>query len=344
MAFSLNLSTNAGFRALARVLGCAIALAGALAGLAPRSFAADVPSNARAESLPTNLVLKATASVDSRGVFLDQIASAPDLRPLPSIRLVPAPALGTPLSLTRTRIEQVLAQPEFGLHLTNWSGAPAVLVSRRLRPFEEIEMLQILTRALQDRCARDRGELELRLGRPWTPVQVPDEDLSLRVLDLPTSGLSPLMLVRFELLAGAETVGTWQALVQARLWREIWVTRAPLRRGQGIGESDVARERRDVLALRDVLADPTAASAALQITENVPAGAALLQRHLRLQPVVFRGQAATATLEDGLLNLTIKVEVLEDGAPGQVVRLRNVVSRRELRGKVQNEKSIVVIM
>jgi flagella basal body P-ring formation protein FlgA len=36
--------------------------------------------------------------------------------------------------------------------------------------------------------------------------------------------------------------------------------------------------------------------------------------------------------------------VLEDGAPGQVVRLRNAVSRRELRGKVQNEKSIVVIM
>ena len=327
-----------------RRLVLALAFVGALIGLPSRSLAADSPANGRAESPLTSLVLKATASVDSRGVFLDQIASAPDQRPLPAIRLCPGPTLATPLNLTRARIEQILAQPEFGLSLTNWSGAPAVLVSRRLRPFEELEMLQMLSRSLQERCARDRGELELRLGRPWNTAQVPDEDLSLRLLDLPTSGLCPLMLVRFELLAGTESVGTWQALVQARLWREIWVTRAPLRRGQGIGDSDVGRERRDILSLRDVLADPASASAALQVTENVPAGAALLQRHLRLQPVVFRGQAATATLADGLLNLVIKVEVLEDGAPGQVVRLRNATSRRELRGKVHNENSIVVVL
>jgi flagella basal body P-ring formation protein FlgA len=38
----------------------------------------------------------------------------------------------------------------------------------------------------------------------------------------------------------------------------------------------------------------------------------------------------------------MKVEVLEDGVPGQVIRIRNPQTRRELRGKVQNEQTVVV--
>ncbi len=292
----------------------------------------------------SSLVLKPQAAVDGRGIFLSQVVSSPVDHPLPEIRILPSPAPGTPLNLTRARLQQLLSQPEFGLSVTNWAGAPAVLVSRRMRSLEEAEVLQVLTPALQERCVRDRGELELHMGRPWAAVQIPDENLTVRLQDLPPSGLTPLVMVRFELLAGKETVGSWQAVLQAKVWREVWVARAALRRGQGLGESDLAQERRDLLAIRDPLANPTTADGALQAAENVPAGAPLLQRHLRLQPVVRRGQSVNAILEDGVMNLTLKVEVLEDGAPGQIVRIRNPSSRREFRGKVQNEKTITVIM
>lgn len=325
-------------RSLFQLLPIALLLTG------PRAFAAGTNAAPEPASIALSLVLRADAAIDGRGVFLAQLAEASDHRPLPSLRLLPAPALGTSLTLTRTRLQQLLAQPEFGLVVTNWTGAAATLVSRRMRALEEAELLPMLTQALQERCVRDRGELEIRPSRPWTAAQVPDEVLTLRVLDLPASGPAPLMMVRFELFAGPESAGTWQAVLQAKVWREIWVARAALRRGQGITDADLGRERRDVLPLRELLADPALATAALQVVENVSAGAPLLQRQLRLQPVVFRGQSANAVLADGLLNLTMKVEVLEDGAPGQIVRLRNPASRRELRGKVQNEKSIVVLM
>lgn len=304
-----------------------------------------LPADPRTPTSPlSTLVLKAQVAVDGRGVFLSQVAEDPDQRPLPEIRILPAPGVGTPLALTRARLQQLLAQPEIGLNLTNWSGATSVLVSRRMRPLEEAEVVQLLTSALQERCVRDRGELELRLGRPWTAVQVPDEALTIRLVDVPSSGLTPSLMVRFELLAGKEPAGSWQAVLQAKVWREVWVARDALRRGQGLSESDLVQERRDVLTLREVLASPSWTMGALQAAENISAGTALLQRHLRLQPVVYRGQSVNAMLEDGLMNLTMKVEVLEDGAPGQVVRLRNPSSRREFRGKVQNEKLITVLM
>ena len=42
------------------------------------------------------------------------------------------------------------------------------------------------------------------------------------------------------------------------------------------------------------------------------------------------------------MTISLKVEVLEEGAVGQSVRVRNPVSKREFRGKVQNEQTILV--
>ena len=63
---------------------------------------------------------------------------------------------------------------------------------------------------------------------------------------------------------------------------------------------------------------------------------------MRLRPVLHRGQIVEALVRDGTLTVSLKVEVLENGLPGQIVRVRNVQSRREFRGKVQNEQTIIV--
>jgi flagella basal body P-ring formation protein FlgA len=42
------------------------------------------------------------------------------------------------------------------------------------------------------------------------------------------------------------------------------------------------------------------------------------------------------------LTISLKVEVLEEGATGQAIRVRNPATKKELRGKVQNEQSIII--
>ena len=68
----------------------------------------------------------------------------------------------------------------------------------------------------------------------------------------------------------------------------------------------------------------------------------LTTRSFRVRPLIFRGQTLEALVTDGALQITTKVEALEDGLPGQFVRVRNPQSRREFRGKVQNENTILV--
>jgi flagella basal body P-ring formation protein FlgA len=239
--------------------------------------------------------------------------------------LAPSPAAAETMSLLTTTNTTVLTPP-------------------RQRALGEADLLQLLTHALQQESVRDRGELELRLTRPWTPRNVPDEPLTVKILEMPNSGVSAAFIIRFELRTAKAVLGTYQLPLQARIWREVWVAHSGLKRGDLIANAEVARERRDVLPLREQFAEFQEGDPSLEMAEPLQSGAPLLARSIKTRPVIRRGQTADALVQDGALSISMKVEVLEDGAPGQVIRARNSQSRRDIRGKVLNQQTIVVVL
>lgn len=210
------------------------------------------------------------------------------------------------------------------------------------RAVTEAELLTLLTTTLQNEYVKDRGELELSLTQAWKPPTLPDEALTLKILELPTAGVTSAFIVRFQLCSPEKTLGTWQATLQAHVWHDAWVAHSTLRRGDPINQADIARERCDMLKVRDALAEFSADDSDLELAQMVPAGAPLVERMVKPRVVIHRGQMASARLEDGALTITIKVEALEDGAPGQMIRARNIVSRRDVRGRVVDSQTISV--
>jgi flagella basal body P-ring formation protein FlgA len=287
----------------------------------------------------TPLQLTAAAQVCGDGVFLPQLFQA--TQPLPAIRLCDAPAFGKNLVLTRAQIADLLAAnaPDCG---TNFSGADSVRISRRMRTLGESDMLGLLTAGLQHDYIKDKGQLELHLAQPWSPLLLPDEPLTLDVLEMPAVGVTPSFIVRFTLRTAHETLGTWSANLQAHVWREVLVASSQLQRGEAVSLDQFARERRDLLLIREPIAELEANEAGYELAEPVPTGAPLLTRMLKTRAVIHRGQRADALVQDGPLSVSTKVEVLEDGAPGQTIRARNSLTHRDLTGKVLDEKTILI--
>jgi flagella basal body P-ring formation protein FlgA len=246
--------------------------------------------------------------------------------------------------LSRAQVHQWLEMhaPEYAT--TNWTGIDRIRVSRRTRSLDEIEVRDMLRNALQQEHVKQKGELEIRLTRTWNSVAVPDEALALRIVDVPATGPSANFIVRFELWNGEERIGNWQVSAAAKIWRELPVAQAPLKRGQLLADAVVGFERRDVLALRDAPGVFDVRDASLELVENIGAGQPILARSIRQRPVVRRGELVDAVLEDGALVISLKVETLQDGLPGQLVRVRNLRTRRELMGKVLDEKTILIAM
>lgn len=246
--------------------------------------------------------------------------------------------------LTRADIGKLAqkAAPEFAF--TNWAGAERVRVTRLARSLKEDELKEQLTALLQHEQVRDKGELELHFLRPWAAMAIPDEAFTIKVLDLPASGVSANFILRFEIGAGKEAIGAWQMPLTAKVWREIWVARSTLKRSQPFSDADVVQERRDVLALRDTPLSLTQPETSIEIAEAISAGCPIYARSVHVRPVVHRGQVVEAQLQEGAMMISLKVEVLENGGPGQFVRVRNPQSKREFRGKVQNEQTILILL
>ena len=61
-----------------------------------------------------------------------------------------------------------------------------------------------------------------------------------------------------------------------------------------------------------------------------------------MKPVVRRGGLAKAVVKNGSLTVSANVKVLEDGAPGDVVRVQNLVTRKELIGEVVDENTVKI--
>ena len=285
--------------------------------------------------------LATEAKVDSRGIFLRHVVAPTFNQPLAEIRIADAPAFGKTAVYTRSQLNDLLAKaaPEL---IPLWSGPERVRIVRKSRALDETEMRQLLTSALQTDYVRERGELELRFVRPWNPVVVPDEELALRVLDLPNLGVSHNFIVRCELKSGEEIVGTWQINVNAKIWREVWVARSAILRGQPLQNADIGQERRDLLTFKEGLTALPNEIHGFDVAENLSSGSILTARSIKQRPVIKRGKTLDALVQDGPLQILVKVEALEDGLPGQIVRVRNIKSRREFRGKVQNEETVAV--
>jgi flagella basal body P-ring formation protein FlgA len=208
---------------------------------------------------------------------------------------------------------------------------------------DEAVVTRLFTAALQEQFPTANGELAVRFTRPWASKNAPAGPITLKILEMPNSGLASSFIARIELFAPDGTsLGNWQVPMQAHLWREIHVARSMLKPGEPLAGADIALERRDVLALRAPLAEFAVGDAALEIAESVPAGSPLFARSVKLRPVIHRGELTTARIEDGALIVTMKAQALEDGVPGQIIRLRNLQSSRDFSGKVLNEKTVLV--
>lgn len=281
--------------------------------------------------------------LDATGIHLDQVVAGTPAE-APHLRLAPAPAIGRPLTLNAAQINELLQKTAPELATTNWTGAAQIKITRRTRQLTEADLRDLLAMTLQQDFVKDRGELELRFMRAVPTATVVDEALTVKILDLPSVGVTPNFVARFEVSAGEELVGTWQIPVQARVWREVVVAGSPLRRGQLVRDADLTRERRDLLTTRDALPEVDLDNPALELAENVSAGIPLTLRSLRMRPIIRRGKLAEAIVQNGALMMSVRVEVLEDGLPGQTVRVRNLKSKREFRGTVQNEETIYVAL
>ncbi len=217
------------------------------------------------------------------------------------------------------------------------SGASA----NRIVP--ENKLVPLIAQALSDSFELEQGKLVLESSRALIPVSVPVDtaNISIKLVAQPYTRPTGFMKAQYNVMADGVIVGHQTSYFRAQLIQDVWIAQQVIQRGATLGEAKLVKKKTDVINLRDNIwiGKP---DNSLQLVTTVSAGTVLQERHLRRTPAIFRNQTVDAVLSHKALVIRLRVLALEDGAPGDVIRLRNTSSSKELRGTVINSRQVKV--
>ena len=206
------------------------------------------------------------------------------------------------------------------------------------------KLIPLIAEELSKSFELDQGKLVLEPSRALSPVSVPSDtaNITIKLIAQPYARPTSFMKAQYTVLADGLPVESQTGYFKAQLIKDVWITQKIAQRSKTLGEAKLLKKKTDVINLRGKTWDGEPNSTQQLIT-TVSAGTVIQERHLRRTPVVYRNQTVEAVLQHKALEIRIRVLALEDGAPGDLIRLRNTRSSKEIRGTVINGREVKII-
>ncbi len=129
---------------------------------------------------------------------------------------------------------------------------------------------------------------------------------------------------------------------KVKIWAQVPFTARRIEKHKLIGPEDFILRKVELSGLpRGVITDPNFILNK-RAKSSLPPGIPLRIDHLEEPPILKKGEFANALFETPSLRISIKVVLLEDGRIGQVIRIKNPVSNKELKGKVIEGGTLII--
>lgn len=215
--------------------------------------------------------------------------------------------------------------------------APAKRQPHLLTPDEVLPQLE---KQVSERFSLE-GELKLETSAPWGRILVP-ADYDLTIVDYPGGGVSSAFVVRCKLTANGKSLGDFQIPLRAQLWREVWVADGRLDRGQTIDRSLVTAQKIDVLRERDTLLPADVDPTTFDVAQSVAPGRPLTRHDVSERPIIHKGDVVEVVAHQGTFAIRMKALALENGIGRELIKMRNLESRKDFTAEVINENQVEI--
>ena len=213
--------------------------------------------------------------------------------------LAPAPVRGSAvINLGQSELEAIFA---------------AIIAKESLWPAEELSISGFS--AFPENVAIPAGILDYRLESQPDPGRIGRQSLQVTLL---VNGREE---ARVRLNANLQRLG------------EVVLAARRINRGEVIAPADLTVHRREISMLDNFINDPELA-VGKQLRTTLQAGAIVYQNLLENPPLVRRGDRVNIVAVNGRVRVSALGEVRDTGAQGDLVRVRNLMSRQELQARV----------
>ncbi len=254
------------------------------------------------------------------------------------IQLWRAPLAGQRIVLSRSQVMERLTAVD--QEVARHSVIPREIIFQRgARVYSREELASMVTDYLLPQMRGLGEEIEFRDFRVPAPVFLENayDKIEIQTLSDPLPGRISL---RINII---DAHGSVSRRLTGNVFADVWATVAcaarPLNRGDIVNPGDVRFEKKNLAYLRDEVWEGR--TGPWRVRSSIGQGQPILKRALDAVPVISRGDMATLIYQGSLVTLSVPVQVLEDGQKGDTVMVRNLSSRKEISGTVQDSGTVV---
>lgn len=235
----------------------------------------------------------------------------------------------------------------FAVLSASWAHAVSVSGSAQLQPMRNViaatDLEPFFRQEILKRLPWKDGDMEIMRFQTF-PSEVAVSGGNVEIETEAPAGQRPLGM--FSCIFTIKTDGRIERRVRGCGFVEVYrpvvcVTRA-FPRGHILGGDDIKLVRQPLSRLYDDFFDSTAAVSGLVLTRSVQAGQVLTGGMAGPPMLVHRGDIVTILAESPYFTITTSGKVMQDGSLGKLVKVRNIMSKRDVVGVVKDARTVVV--
>ncbi len=262
------------------------------------------------------------------------------IKRLREIKIADAPAPKTNITIPGVKILSLIENAGIKREELGYSIPQVVIIEREGRVISKGDVLPVV----QETLALDSNfDLQVRKVS-WSRAQIipiGETKFNVQLLGKPSGGSIPLRITAF---VDNKPANRFLATAAVDDWRAVPVLNRTLERGMLIDSEDVELVRLNLFKEPNNIAASLDDVIGRRVKNRIKAGTTIKKNLVDIPPDIPKGRKIVLVYQKGTFHATATGVALEDGHVGDVIQVRNSVSRKVLRAEVKSNETVDVTL
>jgi len=299
---------------------------------------------AEMREIRARIYLKKSAVVVGEYVKLGEIARFEGeeevVQKLKEIKIIPSPRPGNSRLINIDYIWVRLYQNGISQKEVLFEGEREVRITPRFKCIKGEEIARLAKKEIFSLFKERNIEVEVEVERVPSSVTVPFGEVNLKV-EIPSPFyLCNSAVIPVKIYIDEEIYQTVSLLLKIRAFKEVLVTSRRIAPDHIFTEEDIRREKREISSLSGEPVINLSDVLGKRALKAIPAHTIIEESMIGSPLLVKKGDLVTILREKGNIEVLARGKALEKGEEGNLIRVLNIDSQKELQGRVIGPRAI----
>ena len=292
------------------------------------------------ELKPQALVMSDTFKI-SDVAYVSSSNEDPEL--VADIELGQAPIMGSKRSVGKSDLCSALDSAGVDIAMIKFSGSDKSEVVRKTLQVTGQELIEAANDFILENMPWDESEVIIESGRIPTNITLPYGPVDIEIEEANMGDWAGYVVLRAKVLVDGRERERVRIRLKVRVFKDIYVTSKKLLKNHIITTSDVKLKRIELTnkRVRDFVTDESEIIGR-RVLRMVSPNRFIHSSNLGKPLMVNRDDVVTVIAQRGSIYIEVTGQAMQDGSKGDMIKVRNIDSKRIINAKVINYERVAI--